>query len=120
MEDWGSGIGDANPMHTFCRGRQFPGRCPLAGMVSRHWRWARWSFPSVPLCLCSFVLLISLVPSALCLVPSPNLTDLAIAVDKVFASGEFGQTHGSAGMEFLGGDTDFGAEPKLTAIGEPG
>jgi hypothetical protein len=43
--------------------------------------------------------------------PSPHrLLRLAVAVDAVLVAGEFAQAHGAAGVEFVGGDADFGAE----------
>jgi len=45
---------------------------------------------------------------------------LSGAVEDPFGAGEFGEGHGSAGVEFLGGDADFGAHAVLFAVGEGG
>jgi hypothetical protein len=43
--------------------------------------------------------------------PSPHRRlRLAVAVDAVLVAGEFAQAHGGAGVEFIGGDADLGAE----------
>lgn len=45
----------------------------------------------------------------------PGLTG---AVDEVFVGGEFGKGHRAAGVEFLGGDADFGPETELGTVRE--
>jgi hypothetical protein len=42
----------------------------------------------------------------------------AVAADAVLVAGEFAQAHRAAGVEFVGGDADLGAEAELAAVGE--
>lgn len=45
-------------------------------------------------------------------------TDLTVAVDEVFIGHEGFQPHGSADMQLLRADADFGAKAEFKAIGE--
>lgn len=44
--------------------------------------------------------------------------DLAVAFDYPFVGGHFPQSHGSACVELLGADADFGSKSELCAVGE--
>ena len=46
--------------------------------------------------------------------------NLSVAVNDVFAAGQFLQSHGAAGVHLLRRDTDFGSQTKLAAVGKPG
>lgn len=48
------------------------------------------------------------------------LSSLAGAGDDVFVGGDFGERHGAASVELLGGDAYFGSETELPAVGEGG
>ncbi|NYI43289.1 drug/metabolite transporter (DMT)-like permease [Nocardioides aromaticivorans] len=45
--------------------------------------------------------------------------DVAVADDDVLGGRHLGQAHGAAGVQLLGADPDLGAEPELSAVGEP-
>src|ERR1700712_4334517 len=44
--------------------------------------------------------------------------DLAAPPADPLGRGQFGKPHRAAGMQFLGGDADLGAEPELLTVGE--
>ena len=46
--------------------------------------------------------------------------NFAVAEDDVFLRGQAVQAYGAAGVEFVGGDADLGAEPEFGAVGEGG
>src|ERR1700710_1629688 len=53
-------------------------------------------------------------------VSSSGRTGVAVAPHDPLGRRQFGQTHRSASMQFLGGDSDLSAETELFAVGEGG
>ena len=45
---------------------------------------------------------------------------LSAAVNQIFAAGQFGQSHGSSGMQFLRTNANFSAETELKAVRKAG
>lgn len=51
--------------------------------------------------------------------PSPHRRlRLAVTSHPILVTRELAQAHGAAGVEFVGGDADFGAEAEFAAVGE--
>ena len=45
--------------------------------------------------------------------------DVAVAGDDEFVGADVGSAHGAAGVEFVGGDADFGTKARKTALPRP-
>ena len=45
--------------------------------------------------------------------------DVAVADDDEFVGAQVGGAHGAAGVEFVGGDADFGTKARKTALPRP-